>query len=126
MDDVAVLHEEIFGTILDLNMYEQGLIFKRMDERLIGYILFQSVDDFADLHYIAVAPAFRRLGYGYELMDIFLEHLELSGIKAVTLEVRRDHVVAIKLYEALGFECIHIRQSYYKDGCDGLLMRLNL
>lgn len=126
MDDVMALHQEIFDMALDLQTYKEGLILKRVGGKLVGYVLFQAVDDFADLHYIVVAPAFRRLGYGYELMNTFLEHIALAGVKTVTLEVRSDNVVATRLYEAFEFECMHVRKKYYKDGCDGLLMKLKL
>lgn len=126
MDDVVALHKEVFGTALELQVYEDGLIFQRVDERLVGYVLFQVVDDFADLHYIVVAPEFRRLGYGFELMELFLKDVGGRGVKGITLEVRSDNVAAVGLYEAFAFECIHVRKGYYKDGCDGLLMRLEL
>lgn len=124
MDDIVAMHEEVFETRLDLSIYEKGLIFRRSDEGLVGYVLFQAVDGFADLHYIAVAPTLRGHGHGARLLDIFLEHMESAGISAVTLEVRSDNVAAIKLYESFDFECIHVRKGYYKDGADALLMKI--
>lgn len=123
MKEIAKLHKETFGATVDLNTYIQdGMVIKKRGDELIGYVLFQLVADVADLHYIVIAPKHRQKGYGFQLMSQFLTHLVGADVISVTLEVRRDNLAAIKLYEAFDFVCIHIRKKYYKDGSDALLM----
>ena len=42
------------------------------------------------------------------------------------LEVRADNPRAQQLYHRYGFEQIHVRRRYYRDGVDALIMRLRL
>ena len=42
------------------------------------------------------------------------------------LEVSSENPRAQKLYRRYGFEHIHTRRRYYRDGSDGLIMRLPL
>jgi ribosomal-protein-alanine N-acetyltransferase len=44
----------------------------------------------------------------------------------VLLEVRADNPRAQALYVRFGFEQIHVRRRYYRDGTDALIMRLTL
>jgi ribosomal-protein-alanine N-acetyltransferase len=44
----------------------------------------------------------------------------------VLLEVRADNPRAQQLYRRFGFEQIHVRRKYYRDGVDALIMRLEL
>ena len=91
-----------------------------------GYIKFHQVIDFADIHYIKVFPDFRGQGYGTKLMNAFLEEMKDRGVKDVTLEVRVDNLIAIKLYEKFGFKAVGFRKKYYEGSTDGLLMKLDL
>ena len=91
-----------------------------------GFIEFHQVGDFADIHDIEVEFEYRGKGYGAKLMELFLNEMKNRGVIVITLEVRIDNTVAISLYEKFGFECIAVRTNYYKDGCDGLLMRLEV
>lgn len=119
------LHEEIFGKTIELTPYENQLILMRDDDqRLIGYVLFQLVAGLADLHYLVVAPRFRRLGYGARLLEAFWIDASDRGAGVLTLEVRCDNQVAIRLYERFGFEMVHVRKNYYQDGCDAFLMKV--
>jgi len=95
-------------------------------ELAFGFIEFHQVGDFADIHDVEILPPLRGNGYGTKLMNMFLDEMRNRGVGIVTLEVRVDHIVAIRLYEKAGFECIAMRKGYYKDGCDGLLMRLEI
>ena len=88
-----------------------------------GFITFHQVADFADIHHVEVKVKYRGKGYGSKLMNEFLTLMKSRQVTDVTLEVRADHATAIALYEKFGFKCVFVRRAYYKDGCDGLLMR---
>jgi len=91
-----------------------------------GFIEFHQVADFADIHDVEVNSEYRGQGYGTKLMELFLSEMKKRNVLEITLEVRVDNTVAIRLYEKFGFECVSMRKAYYNDGCDGMLMRLNV
>ena len=59
----------------------------------------------------------RNCGKGQKLLKKLIEVVD----KSITLEVRKDNISAIKVYEKLGFKRKAIRKNYY-DGVDGILM----
>ena len=96
-------------------------MFERIEDAH-GFIEFQQVDDFADLHNIEVKPENQRKGYGAKLLAIFLDQMRSRGVTEVILEVRVDNEQAINLYRKFGFEEVSIRKNYYQDGCDAQVM----
>ena len=82
--------------------------------------------DEAEIIDFRVNISMRRQGVGRYLLNETLRALNLSGIKAVFLEVRRSNVAAITLYENAGFATIGQRNNYYETASgreDALLMR---
>jgi len=79
---------------------------------------------YLDLHILKVAtlPEVRRSGLARRLMLLAEKHaVEMSG-ESLTLEVRRDNLSAITLYEDLGYVRQGIRARYYPNGDDALIM----
>ncbi len=68
----------------------------------------------------AVAPAYRRKGFGRQLMEHILDKFKTYEI--IYLEVRRSNESAIKLYGEYGFAPLYLRQNYYADGEDAVVM----
>ena len=76
----------------------------------IGFSLFRTVADEAELLLIAVAPEQQKRGVGRMLLDDFLERND--GVSRVHLEVR-DGNSAVSLYREAGFSPVGRRRNYY-------------
>jgi ribosomal protein S18 acetylase RimI-like enzyme len=57
----------------------------------------------ADLQKIAVSPAYRGRGVARQLCEHLIDVAREAGIEILTLDVRVDNTIAIRLYESLGF-----------------------
>lgn len=79
-------------------------------------------DDDAHIMNLAVAPARRNQGLGRQLLDALLVAAAALGAQRVTLEVRKDNIAAIALYEAVGLESVGVRPGYYGPGEDAVIM----
>lgn len=90
-------------------------------EDVIGYMSYMKIVDEAHINNIAIDKIYRGSGYGRILVGSVLEILEEKNF-SVTLEVRKDNIVAINLYESLGFKEAGVRKDYYGIGKDGLIM----
>jgi ribosomal-protein-alanine N-acetyltransferase len=79
---------------------------------------------YLDLHVLKVAtlPRFRRTGLARRLMALAEDHAEEMSGESLTLEVRESNVGAIALYEALDYQRVGTRPSYYQDGEDAVVM----
>ena len=93
---------------------------------VIGYAGLMCVLPIADVQTIAVAPEAEGAGIGSALLATLIEEAKTRGADDVLLEVRADNPRAQRLYRWFGFEQIHLRPRYYRDGADALIMRLAL
>lgn len=95
------------------------------EDRLLGYIGWQSVAPEADIFNVAVLPDARRNGIGDALVSEMTAMARENGIFVFNLEVRASNLGAIGLYEKQGFVFCGIRKNYYTEPNENaLLMRL--
>lgn len=92
-----------------------------MGDSLVGYVGLVFGGREAEIHALAVDPAYQRCGIGRALLRAALDH---AAGATVFLEVRTDNEPAIQLYRSEGFEVIGIRRGYYQvSGADAFTMR---
>lgn len=89
---------------------------------LVGYggLMF-SVDE-AHVTNIAVDPEQRRTGIARRILGHLADVAIERGAQALTLEVRVSNEAAIGLYREFGFAPAGIRQRYYENSEDALVM----
>jgi [ribosomal protein S18]-alanine N-acetyltransferase len=93
---------------------------------VIGYAGLMCIEPIADVQTIAVVPEREGQGIGSLMLTRLIEEAAGRKAKDVLLEVRADNPRAQRLYQWFGFEQIHRRPRYYRDGADALIMRLEL
>ncbi|MFW0182450.1 ribosomal protein S18-alanine N-acetyltransferase [Rothia sp. CCM 9417] len=94
--------------------------------QVIGYAGCMSVADTADVQTIAVLPACQGLGYGRAMLDYLAREASARGAEKIMLEVRADNPRAQDLYRRNGYQHIHTRRRYYRDGVHALIMSKEL
>lgn len=92
----------------------------------VGCLIAWLISDELQILDIVVCPEHRRQGYGQQLLQTLLQVARSRGCSTATLEVSRNNIAAIQLYEHVGFRRVHVRKAYYKDGSDALLLNLAL
>ena len=93
---------------------------------IVGYAGLMCIEPIADVQTIAVVPEHEGRGIGSTLLTQLIAEARSRGAADVLLEVRADNPRAQQLYIRFGFEQIHVRPRYYRDGVDALIMRLPL
>lgn len=93
--------------------------------RVVAYAGTWFVLDEGHITNIAVHPAYRGQKYGEAITNALIQLAADSGIRFMTLEVRRTNTVAQSLYHKLGFVDVGYRKRYYTDNNeDALIMAL--
>lgn len=95
--------------------------------QLVGFAVFSTVLDEAELLQIAIAPDQQGRGLAATLLIQSIDTLQQAGTIRFMLEVRASNVAAIRLYEKLDFNEDGRRKGYYPapDGReDAVLMSL--
>jgi len=87
----------------------------------VGFLLFWETGDEVQLMRLGVEPHFQGQGIG----SMLLNHLvtESDRRRTYTLEVRESNDGARTFYRRLGFNDIAVRQRYYSDGENAILMQ---
>lgn len=95
-----------------------------VEDELVGYCGVMVVGTTADIQTIGVLPEYEGQGIGTAMLTRMLEEARRRGATETLLEVREDNPRARRLYERFGFEHIHTRRGYYRDGVSAYVMRL--
>ena len=88
---------------------------------LVGVCVLHKIFNEAEIRYLAVHPTYKRKGLGKKLIYKIFKECRDENIKKIFLEVSLKNEQALSFYDYCGFETIHIREKYYKDGTDALI-----
>jgi peptidyl-dipeptidase Dcp len=86
--------------------------------QIVGFLALMDRGDLAQLRYFIIDPAFRGIGLGRKLMDMYMEHLHTSGFRGSYLLTTKELPAAAHLYTAYGFrlkEEHHAHHPFDKD-----------
>lgn len=93
-----------------------------------GALLIYSSSFSTDICYIYILPTKRGKKLGEVLLANMVAWLrkQYKSIHEIFLEVKPSNLAAIKLYERLGMQCIANRPSYYRNGEDALVYKMEI
>jgi len=103
-----------------------NVLVARLDTRIIGFAIMRYGDDDAHLDLLAVAPSYRRLGVGQELLNWLEKCATVAGIFRISLEVRESNGGAQQFYERMGYHRLNVVPGYYEGREAALRMRRDL
>ena len=89
---------------------------------VVGYIGLSIMADEGYILNVAVLENSRQKGIGKSLLEKIIQLSQNRKLQFVTLEVRISNVVAISLYEKLGFEKVGKRKEYYNNPKEDALL----
>ena len=115
------LIKEEFNSIYNCdNPFSNWYVYE-LNNKIIGFINYDTIYEQAELEYIYVDIDYRNMGIATKLFNYMLEDLNNKNINKITLEVRCDNGSAISFYLKNGFEKVSVRKNYYKN-IDAFLM----
>jgi len=79
--------------------------------RMIGFMLLMNRGDAAQLRYFIIEPAYRGIGLGKKLMELFLAFLKSRRYKSSYLLTTHELAAAASLYTRHGFQLTEERDS---------------
>lgn len=91
-----------------------NVLVARIDDRIIGFGIMRYGDDDAHLDLLAVAPGYRRLGIGRQLLEWLEKCAVVAGTFRVALEVRASNEGAQLFYQRLGYRPLTQLPGYYQ------------
>lgn len=134
VEAVTKIEQECFSLPWSEKSFEDSIsredtIFLVCEEASIvtGYMgMYLSFDE-ASVTNVAVSPAFRKKGYGEQLVAVAKEKAKDAGAESIFLEVRVSNIPAISLYKKMGFEELGIRKKFYEHPVeDAIIMKVGI
>lgn len=113
----SLLNPETVLNDFNLNPFCHYLVYLDVDKKVIAYICYSDIYERAEINQIEVDFFHRNCGKASQLLEKMIKTVD----KDITLEVKKDNLPAIKLYNKYNFKEIGIRKGYY-NGVDGILM----
>lgn len=129
IDDVVKGEMNIFGNSLGydliysdltLNPYAHYIVLE-INNEVHGYVGLWITDNMEMINFY-VDKEYQGMGYGSLMMDFIIELCKNVKVNNLSLEVRKSNEKAIHLYEKYGLEKSHIREKYYDNKEDAILM----
>ena len=78
-----------------------------------GFCIFSCNDREAEIITMAILPKYQNQGIGFLILKELEEILSYTNCNEVFLEVASNNLIAIHLYDKLGFKSFGIRKNYY-------------
>jgi [ribosomal protein S18]-alanine N-acetyltransferase len=103
-----------------------NVLVAHIDNRTVGFAIMRYGDDVAHLDLLAVAPAYRRVGLGRQLLEWLEKCAVVAGMLRIDLEVRAQNTGAQLFYERMGYRTLVNLPGYYEGIEDAFRMRRDL
>ncbi|MBX2896735.1 MAG: GNAT family N-acetyltransferase [Cyclobacteriaceae bacterium] len=81
------------------------------DQKMIGFMALMNRGTAAQLRYFIIDPAYRGIGLGKKLMELFMDFLKTSGYKSAYLLTTHELKAAASLYTRHGFKLTEEKSS---------------
>jgi len=129
---IQVIEKQVYPQPWSLTVFANEIEMARQGQRyyisatrageLVGYAGMMLIVDEAHITNIAADPRRQRQGIGRRLLAEMAWEARRRGCTGLTLEVRISNVAAQGLYHQFGFEPAGIRQRYYENIEDAIVM----
>jgi ribosomal-protein-alanine N-acetyltransferase len=129
---IQVIERQVYPQPWSVNVFTNEIEMAKQGQRsyicahraghLVGYAGMMIIADEAHITNIAADPLRQREGIGRRLLAELAWDARLRGCTGLTLEVRISNVAAQGLYHQFGFEPAGIRQRYYENVEDAIVM----
>lgn len=96
------------------------------DSRIFGFIVFWLLHEDCQILNVVVDLPYRGQGLAKRMVRQAISLATREGAKRALLDVRKDNLPAVQLYQALGFTITRVQKAYYSNGEDAYQMALEL
>lgn len=132
LDEVMAIEREAFPDPWHVSFFKRELRSRkkhthcyvaRINNNIVGYIVFYIFCGEGHIMNIAVDAEYRRQGVAKYLLSSALEIVRKEAGNEVFLEVGANNTPAKQLYRQFGFKVYGIRKRYYRNGEDAFILR---
>ncbi|MEA1951761.1 MAG: ribosomal protein S18-alanine N-acetyltransferase, partial [Planctomycetota bacterium] len=86
-----------------------------LDDRVVGFMVYELSKTRLHMLNFAVAPEFRRFGVGSQMIRKLIGKLSAQRRSRIILEVRETNLAAQLFFRENGFRAVSVLREYYED-----------
>ncbi|MDO9548073.1 MAG: ribosomal protein S18-alanine N-acetyltransferase [Candidatus Marinimicrobia bacterium] len=129
LHEVSAIENSSFNSPWTLDFFKHELYnpvsffyILKIQDKLVGYVIFWIFKDEAYIANIAIHPDYRKLGFGEQLLNWTFDFCRKEGALTLSLEVNEINEAARQLYNKKGFKNVGKRAKYYENKFDALIL----
>ena len=88
------------------------------DNRVVGFMIYELHKTRLHILNFAVAPAYRRLAVGAQMIEKLINKLSQQRRQEIVLEVRETNLAAQLFYQSQGFRAVRVLRNHYADSAE--------
>lgn len=97
------------------------------ENHVVGFMIYELHKTKLHILNFAVAPAFRRLAVGAQMIEKLINKLSQQRRQEIVLEVRETNLSAQLFFQSQGFRAVRVLRSHYGDSAeDAYVMQFRL
>lgn len=89
---------------------------------IAGYMLYELHKNRLRVINFAIAPKYRRNGYGKAMVDKLVAKINYQGRSRITIEVRETNLIAQLFWQSQGFRAVTILRDWYEDTTESAIV----
>ncbi|WP_028328412.1 GNAT family N-acetyltransferase [Brachyspira alvinipulli] len=97
-----------------------NVIIIKVQEQIVGFLIYFLLSPEIDIIFIASYP--NNKGYGKQLLSYLFDDAAKNNINSIKLDLHENNTVAKNFYIKNGFKKISIRNKYYNNQFDAIIM----
>ena len=113
-------NESLLKNLFNNSITDSIWIFE-FKKKIIGFLIEQHCLDEISILNVAVDKKYRNNGFGKEIIGQYISLIPVNSV--VFLEVNKNNFIARRIYTEFNFREVKIRENYYNNGEDALIMR---
>jgi ribosomal protein S18 acetylase RimI-like enzyme len=95
----------------ELNPKKERMWIAEHQGKIIGTIALKNTDDEAQLRYFLLDPAYRGIGLGKKMMDLYMEFTSKCGYKSSFLLTEKNLEAASNIYQRYGYKHVSTQET---------------
>jgi ribosomal protein S18 acetylase RimI-like enzyme len=95
----------------ELNPKKERMWIAEHQGKIIGTIALKNTDDEAQLRYFLLDPAYRGIGLGKKMMDLYMEFTRKCGYKSSFLLTEKNLEAASNIYQRYGYKHVSTQET---------------
>ena len=102
-----------------LNEPTKGCLLAKIDDRIVGFLVYELKDLDLEIRYFAVAVSFQRQYVGTQIVSFLKKKLSPERLERLLITIDETDEISLKFFKSVGFKATLKKRAFSHLGRDG-------